>query len=104
LRATASTRRPAICCAPTGSNSGAVWAINASTGAVLNGGLPLFYTDAPVRAPPTVDGDWIYVLDLAGNLYGLTTDSKYPPISTQDRAPSKHLMMQWEMNPNDRVR
>jgi len=104
LRATASSRRPAICCAPTGSNSGAVWAINASTGAVLNGGLPLFYTDAPVRAPPTVDGDWIYVLDFAGNLYGLTTDPTYPPISTQDRAPSKHLMMQWETNPNDRVR
>jgi hypothetical protein len=101
-RATFRPSKPAICCAPAGGGRGAVWAISASSGAVLNGGLPLFYTDAPVRAPPTIDGDWIYVVDISGDLYGLTLDTSYPPIQTSTHPVNPRVMKVWEAEPRSR--
>jgi hypothetical protein len=91
--------KPAICCAPTGDSGGAIWEISASSGTVLNGGLPLFYTDAPVRAPPTIDGDWLYVMDISGDLYGLTLDSSYPPIQSSTHPVNPRVMKVWEVEP-----
>jgi hypothetical protein len=51
---------------------GAVWLEDATTGAVLDGGLPLVRTPNDVRMAPVVDGNWVYVLDNGGNLYGFT--------------------------------
>jgi outer membrane protein assembly factor BamB len=66
---------------------GSVWAIDASTGTVLNGGNPLLQTSANIRMPATIDGNWVFVLDNSGNMYGLTTDPTYPAIQTKYRAP-----------------
>jgi hypothetical protein len=51
---------------------GALWALDASTGTVLNGGKPLLITSGPLRMPVTIDGDWLFVLDNNGTMYGLT--------------------------------
>jgi outer membrane protein assembly factor BamB len=64
---------------------GSVWAVNASTGAVLNGGTPLLSTSGNLRVPPTIDGNWVFVLDNNGNLYGLTIDPSYPTIQARHR-------------------
>jgi hypothetical protein len=86
-----------ICCAPTGGEEGgALWMIDASTGNVLNGGLPLLFTDGAPRAPPTIDGDWVFVLDNGGNLYGLTTDASYAPIQSQARPVSPKMLNGWD--------
>ena len=34
-----------------------LWALDASTGTVLNGGSPLLLTNGPIRVPPTIDGN-----------------------------------------------
>jgi len=81
-RAAAARRIPEICCSPAGSGGGAVWALDASTGAVLNGGTPLIITGAALRMPPTIDGNWLYVLDNNGDLYGLTIDQTVPASAT----------------------
>jgi outer membrane protein assembly factor BamB len=65
---------------------GDVWAVNASTGAVLNGGQPVLKTSGNLRVPPTIDGNWIFVLDYNGNMYGLTIDPSYPKIQSRHRA------------------
>ena len=98
--ATAAVRvRPQICCAPPGSGRGALWALDASTGAVLNGGKPLIYTNAPLRVPPTIDGNWVFVLDNSGNMYGLTLDPNFTAISTQTRAVDARMLRSWENQP-----
>jgi len=79
-------RKPAICCAPTGPGDGALWALDASTGVVLNGGKPLIYTSGPLRVPPTIDGNWIFVLDNNGSLFGLTIDARFPAVAAKARA------------------
>ena len=66
---------------------GSVWAVDASTGSVLDGGSPLLQTSGNIRVPATIDGDWVFVLDDNGNMYGLTIDPKYAAIQTQYRAP-----------------
>ena len=96
LRATTSAvRKPLICCAPTGTGGGALWALDASTGAVLNGGNPLIITVGALRVPPTIDGKWIFVLDDDGNMYGLTVDSTVPAIQTKMRQPSSRRRTHW---------
>lgn len=55
---------------------GALWAINASTGTVLHGGQPLLITSGPVRVPVTIDGNWLFVLDNNGTMYGLTLQAQ----------------------------
>jgi hypothetical protein len=68
-------------------SGGRVWAIDASTGSVLDGGNPVLQTSGNLRVPATIDGDWVFVLDDNGNIYGLTTDPSYPAIQTKYRAP-----------------
>jgi hypothetical protein len=91
--------KPLICCAPPGNSGGALWALDASTGAVLNGGNPIIVTGGPLRVPPTIDGDWIFVLDNNGNMYGLTIDPSYPPINTRYRQPNARQRTKWSFVP-----
>ena len=80
------------------SSSGSLWAINASTGSVLNGGVPLFQTSGNLRMAPTIDGNWIFVLDNNGNLYGLTIDPKYKAITAIRRAANSRQRIRWFTN------
>jgi hypothetical protein len=73
-------------CGAPGTANGAIWAIDGSTsppagGTVLGGGNPILHTGSPIRVPPTVDGQWVYVYDTSGNLYGLTIDPTVPAIT-----------------------
>lgn len=80
---------------------GSVWAINASTGAILNGGKPLLQTSGNLRVPPTIDGNWVFVLDNSGNMYGLTIDPGYPTIHAKRRANDSRQRTYWEPLPHD---
>jgi outer membrane protein assembly factor BamB len=96
---TGARRRPAICCAPSGPGDGALWALDASTGSVLNGGKPLIYTSGPLRVPPTIDGNWVFVLDNNGDMYALTIDPAYAAISARVRSVDSRMLRQWEAPP-----
>ncbi len=91
----AAGRGPLICCAPPGNSGGALWALDASTGTVLNGGNPLIVTSGPIRMPPTIDGNWIFVLDNDGNMYGLTIDPSVPAINARYRPPDARQRKEW---------
>jgi hypothetical protein len=65
-------------CTTPGAANGAVWALDATTGALLNGGKPVLVTPDQVIMAPSADGLWVYVLDMSGNLYGLTIDPSIP--------------------------
>ena len=93
------TRKPLICCAPPGNSGGALWALDASSGTVLNGGNPIIITSGPLRVAPTIDGNWIFVLDNNGNMYGLTLDPSYPAINTKYRAPNARQRTKWSFVP-----
>jgi len=75
-------------CNPTIGSSfgGAVWALDASSGALLNNGKPVLLTGGYIRAPAVADGAWVYVQDDVANLYGLTIDPNYLKIRSQHRA------------------
>jgi hypothetical protein len=70
-------------CGSPGIANGAVWAVDATTGALLGGGNPLLVTPDSVLMAPTVDGQWVYVLDNSGNLYALTIDPSIPKIAAK---------------------
>ena len=57
--------------------------VDATTGALLGGGNPLLVTPDSVLMAPTVDGQWVYVLDNSGNLYALTIDPSIPKIAAK---------------------
>jgi len=61
---------------PLATGKSQLWALDATTGTVLNSGAPILTTSNLVRMPPVVDGDWMYVIDQGGHLYALTIDSK----------------------------
>jgi hypothetical protein len=88
-------RKPFICCAPAGTGGGALWALDASSGAVLNGGEPLIITSGPLRMPPTIDGNWVFVLDNNGDMYGLTIDPNYPAVAEKARAINARMLTHW---------
>ena len=67
---------------------GVVWALNASTGTILNGGQPFLHTGGSMRMPVTIDGNWVFVIDNNGNLYGFTTDPRFATIQATYRASS----------------
>jgi hypothetical protein len=68
-------------CAASGSPvGGALWAVDATVGTVLNGGEPLLITASQLRMAPSADGDWLFLIDDGGNFYGLTIDSTIPAI------------------------
>jgi hypothetical protein len=62
---------------------GALWALDASTGAILNGGKPLLFTGDVIRMAPVVDGNWLWVIDNSGNFYGLTIDPSVKAITAR---------------------
>jgi outer membrane protein assembly factor BamB len=66
---------------PTTTGKSQLWALDATTGTVLNGGAPVFTTANLLRMPPVVDGKWIYLLDQGGHLYGLSLDLSVPAIA-----------------------
>jgi hypothetical protein len=73
-----------------------VWALNASTGTILNSGQPFLHTGGSMRMPVTIDGNWVFVIDNNGNLYGLTTDSRFPTAQAQLRASTgRQRAAQW---------
>ena len=76
------------CGTPSGTPSGAIWAIDASSGALLHGGKPILITPGQIRMAPTVDGDWVYVYDNNGDLYGLTIDAVTTPSASLRRTPA----------------
>jgi predicted small lipoprotein YifL len=93
-------RKPALCCAPPSSTvGGAIWALDASSGAVLNGGLPLLTTPAVIRMPLTIDGRWLFVVDNGGDMYGLTIDQSVPAIAARYRAIDARSRRPWEARP-----
>ena len=53
---------------------GALWALDAASGAMLNNGKPVLLTGDHIRAPAAVDGEWVFVQDDGADLYGLTID------------------------------
>jgi outer membrane protein assembly factor BamB len=61
--------------APLGSNGGALWAIDASSGAILNGGQPILTTPERLRMAPVVSGNWLWLFDNGGDLYAMTLDA-----------------------------
>jgi hypothetical protein len=69
-------------------SGGTVWALNASTGTILNSGQPLLHTGGAMRMPVTIDGNWVFVIDNNGNLYGLTTDARFPTVQATLRKPT----------------
>jgi hypothetical protein len=77
-------------CGAPGTANGAVWAIDAKTGAVLGGGKPVLHTGSNIRMAPSVDGLWVYVYDNSGNFYALTVDPTVKAVTVQpgqQRAP-----------------
>jgi outer membrane protein assembly factor BamB len=78
-----------------GNTGGYVYAVKASTGDVLNGGNPVLHTSGTLRMPPTIDGNWIFVIDNNGNLYGLTIDPSYAAIQARYRAPDARQVKGW---------
>jgi hypothetical protein len=61
--------------------TGALYALDASSGALLNGGNPIFTANSSARMGPIVDGDWVWVSDSGGDLYGFTTDPSVPALA-----------------------
>jgi len=68
------------CAGTAGDDGGALWALDASSGALLNGGNPVITTPSHIRMGAVADADWIFLLDNNGDFYGLTIDPAYPAI------------------------
>lgn len=79
-------------CTGGGTPGGAIWALDASSGQVLNNGKPLLITPGEIRMEPTVDGNWMYVYDNNGDLYALTLDPSVPAIQAVRRRTAVHSM------------
>jgi PQQ-like domain len=72
-----------------GGGGGDLWALDASTGALLSG-APILHTSSTLRVPATIDGNWVFVLDNDGDLYGLTTDPSVKTIAAKYRSVRPH--------------
>jgi outer membrane protein assembly factor BamB len=77
--------------APAGASGGALWAIDASSGAILNNGQPILTTPNRIRMAPVVSGDWLWLFDNGGDLYGMTLDASVPAVRnrTMDERPKR---------------
>jgi hypothetical protein len=75
--------------APQGSTGGALWAIDASSGAILNGGQPVLTTPGRIRMAPVVSGNWLWLFDNGGDLYGMTLDANVPAIPNRTLAENR---------------
>jgi hypothetical protein len=66
-------------CTTPGTLNGALWAVNANSGALLgSGGNPMLTTPDNIRLPAAADGLWVWVVDDSGNLYAYTVDPSVP--------------------------
>jgi hypothetical protein len=63
-----------------------VYELNASSGAILNGGEPFLTTSGSMRMPITIDGNWVFAIDNSGDLYGFTTDTRFAKAKAKMRA------------------
>jgi hypothetical protein len=72
-----------------------LWALDATTGAILNGGQPFAHTSAQLRMPVTIDGDWVYIIDNNGNFYAYTTDQRFAAIAVKKRASTARQRFRW---------
>ena len=70
-------------CGSPAAPGGALWAVDATTGTVLGGGVPLLTTADTLRMAPSADGLWLFLLDGSGNLYGLTVDPSVPTVKAK---------------------
>jgi hypothetical protein len=84
-------------------SGGSLWALNASTGAILNGGVPVLQTSGYLRMAPTIDGNWLFVLDNNGNMYGLTVDPNYKAIAVKRRAANARQRLKWVSGTASRI-
>jgi hypothetical protein len=66
---------------------------------VLNGGKPLIYTSGPLRAPPPIDGNWVFVMDNNGVLYAFTIDPSYPAVAAKARSVDPRMLTKWQSRP-----
>ena len=73
------------CRATIGANGGALWALDARTGALLGGGKPILHTPDHIRMAPVIDGKWVFVIDDNADLYGLTIDSNVKAVAERHR-------------------
>jgi hypothetical protein len=80
---------------PTSSPYTGLWAVDASSGALLNNSKPVFRADGLFRMAPVVSGEWMYVADGDGALYGLTVDPSVPPIKQQGAVGPRFHMGAW---------
>jgi hypothetical protein len=62
-----------------------VFELNASSGAILNGGAPFLNTSGQLRMPVTIDGSWVFVIDNSGDLYAFTIDPRFAAIQPKLR-------------------
>ena len=80
---------------PTAAGTSQLWALDATTGAVLNGGTPVLTTSNLMRMPPVIDGKWMYVLDQGGNLYGLTIDPNIAHVKARFQQTAEPPLPAW---------
>jgi len=73
---------------PTAGDGGQLWALDATSGTILNNGAPLLTTVGHIRMAPVVDGSWLWVMDNSGHLYGLTLDTHFRAIQSAHRLSS----------------
>jgi hypothetical protein len=83
------------CTGTSGKYGGALWALDASSGALLNGGNPIITTASQIRMGPVVDGDWVYVFDNNSDFYALTIDPNFQAISKTLRKKSTERKYVW---------
>jgi hypothetical protein len=79
------------CTGTSGTYGGAVWALDASSGAMLNDSEPILTTPDQIRMAVVADADWIYLIDQQGYFYGLTIDPSVPEIPNTFARPRRTL-------------
>jgi hypothetical protein len=67
-----------LTCGAPGALGGAMWALDARTGSLLNNSNPITLTTDDIRMAPIVDGEWMYFSDNSGNFYAYTIDPTVP--------------------------
>ena len=82
-------------CGAPGAKSGALWAVDAATGTVLGGGNPLLITGDDIRMAPSIDGQWLWLIDDSGNLYALTLDPSVPTLAARPQPRMQLRAIHW---------
>ncbi len=82
-------------CGAPGAKGGALWAVDAATGTVLGGGNPLLITGDDIRMAPSIDGQWLWLIDDSGNLYALTLDPSVPTLAARPQPRMQLRAIHW---------